>query len=158
MALIEHGLQISLSMDYKMAARAFGRARIYGQTCPLGVSVFCLNGCNGNYVFISLSPGQFHKVLFLGTGGRTVFQGTVDEAESYFNGLGLNKPPNVNPADFYMDVIGGTVNDVDVKSIDLFQSWNEYKETKGDSLGSRDFVKMIDIKDGEPHVIEKEGA
>ncbi|EDO49953.1 predicted protein, partial [Nematostella vectensis] len=48
---------------------------------------------------------MFHNLLFLGPGGRTVFQGSVDEAEEYFQCLGFEKPLNVNPADFYMDVI-----------------------------------------------------
>ncbi|EDO42362.1 predicted protein, partial [Nematostella vectensis] len=50
---------------------------------------------------------MFHNLLFLGPGGRTVFQGSVDKAEEYFQRLGFEKPLNVNPADFYMDVIGG---------------------------------------------------
>ncbi|KAL9979697.1 hypothetical protein ACROYT_G017399 [Oculina patagonica] len=50
---------------------------------------------------------KFHKVLFLAPGGKTVFQGTVPEAENYFRDLGFVKPDQVNPADFYMDVIGG---------------------------------------------------
>ncbi|EDO37533.1 predicted protein, partial [Nematostella vectensis] len=50
---------------------------------------------------------RMHKVLFLGPGGRTVFQGTVDESMAYFSSLNLRMPANVNPADFFMDVIGG---------------------------------------------------
>ena len=71
---------------------------------------------------------MFHKLLFLGPGGRTVFQGTVDEATDYFKKLGFVVPPNINPADFYMDVIGG----VDHEGTDdfnpnvLFDAWTRH--------------------------------
>ncbi|XP_028413905.1 ABC transporter G family member 24-like [Dendronephthya gigantea] len=65
---------------------------------------------------------MFHNILLLGKGGKTVYQGTVPGAADYFSSLGFKTPANVNPADFYMDVIGGSVNE---KDIDLFEAWNK---------------------------------
>ena len=90
-------------------------------------------------------PGQFHKVLFLGVGGQTVFQGTVDEAEKYFTGLGLVKPPNVNPADFYMDAIDGTAQDTELKPQDLIDKWKDREGTGPDQTDNGLFVKIIDL-------------
>ena len=46
-------------------------------------------------------------MLLLGKGGRTVFLGRSEDALPYFNGLGFDLPPHINPADFFMDCIGG---------------------------------------------------
>ncbi|XP_065051308.1 uncharacterized protein LOC135680985 [Rhopilema esculentum] len=50
---------------------------------------------------------MFHNILLLAPGGRTVYQGSVPDAETYFASLGFVIPEHANPADFYMDVIGG---------------------------------------------------
>ena len=68
---------------------------------------------------------MFHNILLLGPGGKTVYQGTVSDAAEYFSSLGFNTPANVNPADFYMDVIGGSVTTKDDEEIDLFEAWNK---------------------------------
>ncbi|CAB4016980.1 white-brown complex homolog 30, partial [Paramuricea clavata] len=65
---------------------------------------------------------MFHNILLLGPGGKTVYQGNVSDAAQYFSSLGFNTPANVNPADFYMDVIGGSV-DIGDEEIDLFEAW-----------------------------------
>lgn len=70
---------------------------------------------------------MFHNLLFLGPGGRTVFQGGVDEAEMYFSKLGFKKPANVNPADFYMDVIGGVYETDGFDQNQLFQEYKQYQ-------------------------------
>ncbi|XP_048580438.1 putative white-brown complex homolog protein 30 [Nematostella vectensis] len=73
---------------------------------------------------------RMHKVLFLGPGGRTVFQGTVDESMAYFSSLNLRMPANVNPADFFMDVIGGLYDgkdaDKNFTSAKLFDEWENH--------------------------------
>ena len=68
---------------------------------------------------------MFHKVLFLGPGGRTVYQGSVEGAKEYFDGMKYPCPANVNPADHYMDVIGGVVlkNNKKFDPNDLFDAW-----------------------------------
>jgi len=71
-------------------------------------------------------PGKFHKVLFLAPGGKTVFQGTVPEAENYFERLGFDKPDKVNPADFYMDVIGGMCESTQSEFTSLPEQWEQY--------------------------------
>ena len=98
--------------------------------------------CNVNILFVCLflciySAGKFHKVLFLAPGGKTVFQGTVPEAETYFERLGFNKPDKVNPADFYMDVIGGIYQmdeSTQSESISLPEKWEEY--ASGNNAGA----------------------
>lgn len=67
-----------------------------------------------------------HKVLFLGPGGRTVFLGTVNEADNYFTNQSLICPKNINPADFYMDVIGGLYDKQEEGGFEaksLFELW-----------------------------------
>lgn len=71
---------------------------------------------------------MFHKLLFLGPGGRTVYQGTVDGAVKYFDKTGNSVPANVNPADFYMDVIGGVTHKGE-ETFDpavLFRAWEDH--------------------------------
>ena len=68
---------------------------------------------------------MFHNILLLGPGGKTVYQGTVDDAARYFSSLGFHTPANVNPADFYMDVIGGSVKTEKDEEVDLFEAWNK---------------------------------
>jgi ABC-type multidrug transport system ATPase subunit len=50
---------------------------------------------------------MFTNVLLLGKGGRTVFLGKSEDALPYFQNCGYSMPPFINPADFFMDVIGG---------------------------------------------------
>ena len=52
---------------------------------------------------------QFHEVLLLGQGGRTVYLGPTETALRYFSSLGFELPPHENPADFFLDVISGTI-------------------------------------------------
>ncbi len=51
----------------------------------------------------------FDDVLFLAPGGSTVYHGPVDKSQQYFEHLGFQVPPAVNPADFYLDVISRKV-------------------------------------------------
>ena len=80
---------------------------------------------------------MFDKVLFLGQGGRTVYSGSVGEAETYFRYLGYPLPPYVNPADFYMDVIAGTIENERNVYINLFDEWENY-QMKVDEVGSEE--------------------
>ena len=71
---------------------------------------------------------MFHKLLFLGPGGRTVYLGDVQGSKKYFDDMGHPCPENINPADHYMDVIGGVTHkgegDFDPKV--LFEAWSEH--------------------------------
>lgn len=69
---------------------------------------------------------MFDKVLFLGQGGRTVYNGAVDDAENYFASIGYPLPPYVNPADFYMDVIAGSVTNERNIHTNLFDEWEKH--------------------------------
>jgi ABC-type multidrug transport system ATPase subunit len=71
----------------------------------------------------------FHDVLLLGPGGRTVYLGPSVAAKAYFEDhLGFEIPPQMNPADFYMDAIAGLYKPrgrPDFSTGDLFDAWRE---------------------------------
>ena len=54
-----------------------------------------------------------------------MYQGSVEGAKEYFDGMKYPCPANVNPADHYMDVIGGVVlkNNKKFDPNDLFDAW-----------------------------------
>ncbi|CAH3118120.1 unnamed protein product, partial [Pocillopora meandrina] len=85
---------------------------------------------------------KFHKVLFLAPGGRTVFLGCVSEAENYFEMLGFQIPEKVNPADFYMDVIGGLCKGSDESTSTLPERWEQY------AAGNNAGAENTDCADG----------
>eukprot|EP00794_Sanderia_malayensis_P016777 gene16777-18472_t len=83
---------------------------------------------------------MFHNIILLAPGGRTVYQGSVLNAERYFSSLGFNIPEHCNPADFYMDVIGGAIHgDYSHEPEHLPRYWIEkqadFKEEKQASNG-----------------------
>ena len=56
-----------------------------------------------------------------------MFQGTVPQAENYFKNLGYEKPDKVNPADFYMDAIGGLCERKHSRPVSsLHDEWEQY--------------------------------
>jgi hypothetical protein len=97
---------------------------------------------------------MFHNILLLGPGGKTVYQGTVSDAAQYFSSLGFHTPANVNPADFYMDVIGGSVKTGN-EEIDLFESWTKRpgaEEGEGKwSSSSEDEHRILSACDPQGH-------
>jgi ABC-type multidrug transport system ATPase subunit len=73
----------------------------------------------------------FDSVLFLQPGGRTVYQGTIDDAPTYFaKHLDKSVPEGVNAADYYMDVISEAVGAGD----DLSTAWDKSVNTFADEL------------------------
>lgn len=68
---------------------------------------------------------MFDQVLFLAKGGHTVFLGPCQAALPYFEGLGFVKPSTENPADWFLDVISGEVQNRNpgVKSGMLSDMW-----------------------------------
>lgn len=92
---------------------------------------------------------MFHNILLLGPGGKTVYQGTVADAAEYFSAsLGFATPANVNPADFYMDVIGGSVKIGD-EEIDLFESWKERVNAEENQANSQEDLTVLTRVDPE---------
>ena len=83
---------------------------------------------------------MFHKVLLLGKGGRTVYLGPSEKALTYFESIGFAAPPNINPADFMMDVIAGEIpreGYPGFKPQDLFELWEENKASiESSNVGS----------------------
>lgn len=76
---------------------------------------------------------QFSDVLLLGVGGRTVYMGRTEDMEPYFDKMGFPLPPQINPADYYMDVIAGLIpcsNNPNFKKEDLFEIWKEHIENE----------------------------
>jgi hypothetical protein len=68
----------------------------------------------------------FDQVLLLGKGGMTVYMGSTSQMPAYFEKLGFPCPSNVNPADFYMDVVSGIVPHASNPNFgidDLFAAW-----------------------------------
>ena len=109
------------------------------------------NSCNLRFIiqplflvvmFYFFFLGKFHKVLFLAPGGRTVFLGCVSEAENYFEMLGFQIPEKVNPADFYMDVIGGLCKGSDESTSTLPERWEQY------AAGNNAGAENTDCADG----------
>ena len=71
------------------------------------------------------------NVIFLGPGGKTVYSGSPLDATDYFEMLGFHAPPDVNRADYFMDVIGGTIsraNDPNFQPSDCFDLWKDWVE------------------------------
>ena len=60
-----------------------------------------------------------------------MYQGSVQEAKEYFDGMGRNCPSNTNPADYYMDVIGGIRKEGD-DCVDLFDEWSVHANRRRD--------------------------
>jgi len=88
---------------------------------------------------------SFDMLLFLGKGGRTVYYGPEEEVVQYFEGLGFELPPRVNPADWCMDLIGGLVprqapgrdSGVKTDSEYLFERWKAHQRLHyADTLAS----------------------
>ncbi|KAL0482318.1 hypothetical protein AKO1_012987 [Acrasis kona] len=50
---------------------------------------------------------MFHNIMLIGKGGRLVYLGPRKDAQAYFESLGFVLPPNINPADWMMDVMSG---------------------------------------------------
>jgi ABC-type multidrug transport system ATPase subunit len=68
----------------------------------------------------------FDQVLLLGKGGMVAYFGPTSRMSEYFEKLGFPCPLNVNPADFYMDVVSGIMphsSKVDFDIDDLFEAW-----------------------------------
>jgi ABC-type multidrug transport system ATPase subunit len=100
---------------------------------------------------------QFDDVLLLGKGGRTVYLGPTNCALGYFEDLGFECPEHANPADFFLDVISGSVplRGQKFNPEDLFKLWEDRKndpkysrntknvETMGSYDGQQNSMKVI---------------
>jgi hypothetical protein len=51
---------------------------------------------------------MFHQCLALSSGHQLVFAGNPQLAAPYFEALGFRRLPGENPADWLMDIVGGT--------------------------------------------------
>ena len=80
---------------------------------------------------------MFHNILLLGCEkknqddegiGKIVYQGTVDDAKTYFVSLGFQPEPDVNPADYYIDVIGGLKQSTRERQPNLFEEWERKQQ------------------------------
>lgn len=70
----------------------------------------------------------FDDVLLLGVGGKTVCFGPTNDALPYFESQGFDCPEFENAADFFLDVISGSVphkTNLRFKPSDLVDMWKE---------------------------------
>lgn len=77
---------------------------------------------------------KFTNVLLLGVGGKTVYMGPAEDMATYFETIGFPLPPQMNPADYYMDVIAGLIpceKNSNFKKEDLFDIWATSLENSG---------------------------
>jgi hypothetical protein len=51
----------------------------------------------------------FHNVLLLGKGGHVIYLGSTEDILPYFENLGFSCPVDINPADYILDVMSGSV-------------------------------------------------
>mmetsp|Transcript_74372 Transcript_74372/g.234937 ORF Transcript_74372/g.234937 Transcript_74372/m.234937 type:complete len:499 (-) Transcript_74372:86-1582(-) len=71
----------------------------------------------------------FEDVLLLGKGGRTVYLGPSLGAKPYFEHIGFSMPANENPADWFMDVISGEIENKSIAKFQpsmLFDLWDKH--------------------------------
>ncbi|EPS59837.1 hypothetical protein M569_14968, partial [Genlisea aurea] len=52
---------------------------------------------------------MFDDLILLAKGGLTVYHGPVKKVEDYFSGHGIVVPDRVNPPDYYIDILEGTM-------------------------------------------------
>lgn len=45
--------------------------------------------------------------LFLLESGKLVYGGTIEDAQAYFSSIGFSNPDQINPADYYLDLVQG---------------------------------------------------
>lgn len=101
----------------------------------------------------------FDKVLLLGRGGRTVYSGSVENAEPYFASIGYPLPSYMNPADFYMDVIAGSVKCERNYYTDLFEEWEKHQTPVEEATptSSRPSSLLLNAKEAQPLTVERQG-
>jgi len=76
-------------------------------------------------------------VLLLGRGGSTVYLGPAAEVKAYFESLGFSMPEFENPADWFMDIISGTVENKSSPNFSqeaLFDSWTRHSSQPSSGL------------------------
>ncbi|KAL2634364.1 hypothetical protein R1flu_005843 [Riccia fluitans] len=92
-----------------------------------------LTGVNVAVVLHQPSYGlfrMFDDVMFLAKGGWTVYLGSVDNVEEYFQGLGFHVPERINPPDYFMDVLEGVEKHPSDPNFDITtlpMVWMRYK-------------------------------
>jgi ABC-type multidrug transport system permease subunit/ABC-type multidrug transport system ATPase subunit len=93
---------------------------------------------------------RFDRLLFLAKGGRTVYFGDIGENSktmiSYFErNSGLTCPPNANPAEWMLEVIGaapGTTSDVDWR--EAWRQSPEYRDVRSELQNLSDNPKQLE--------------
>eukprot|EP00041_Stephanoeca_diplocostata_P007976 m.114164 g.114164 ORF g.114164 m.114164 type:complete len:739 (+) comp17117_c0_seq3:144-2360(+) len=78
---------------------------------------------------------SFDDLLILGRGGYTAYMGATTDAVPYFQSLGFQLADNVNPADFLMDAVSGSLQS-DRGTIDFKEEWVRFN--RGDTEGNPD--------------------
>eukprot|EP00469_Lotharella_globosa_P013620 CAMPEP_0167789252 /NCGR_PEP_ID=MMETSP0111_2-20121227/10568_1 /TAXON_ID=91324 /ORGANISM="Lotharella globosa, Strain CCCM811" /LENGTH=973 /DNA_ID=CAMNT_0007681371 /DNA_START=21 /DNA_END=2942 /DNA_ORIENTATION=+ len=91
---------------------------------------------------------EFDDLCLLGRGGRLIYIGPREEALPYFELLGFEKPPNQNPADFFLEVAMGRTESsklVNFHWSGLFALWEDHcRAVEADKLGGAEYVKQME--------------
>ena len=86
---------------------------------------------------------KFHDVLMIAPGGRTAYLGPTNEAKPYFEELGYEFDPYMNPADVLMDILSGKgVNQAQkLDADDLVRIWTEKQENTMSEIAETTSIK-----------------
>ena len=105
---------------------------------------------------------MFHELVLLGRGGQPIFVGPTSLALNYFEGpLNFSCPENENPADFFMDCVGGMMLDDDGKLPtldDLFAEWRTTESMGLEATLRQPKHKNHASKDVDKTLVELRGA
>lgn len=72
---------------------------------------------------------EFDDVVMIAPGGKTAYQGPMEDAQLYFQGLGYKFETGANPADILMDILSGMgINEITYTPHDLIEKWIEQED------------------------------
>lgn len=91
----------------------------------------------------------FDDVLLLAKGGHTVYLGSSNSISPYFEGLGFKKPLHENPADWYVDIVSGSVpcQRIDHFRADMLPGLWEKKDSRSWAEEKRETPEWTDEDD-----------
>lgn len=91
----------------------------------------------------------------LNEGGKIVYEGPVETAQSYFEMLGFTFPIDSNPADILMDILSGNANSK-YGQLALEAKWKEYTIKREKGINERKIAKSSNQESNLPKLSEAE--
>lgn len=110
---------------------------------------------------------RFDRLLFLAKGGKTVYFGDIGEnsriVTTYFEKNGASPcPPDANPAEWILEVIGATAHSTKTNNLDWHKIWRssiEFQGVQNELAGLKKNTKILDATNiNAGHVHHKEFA